>query len=256
MTGPNGGEFIGDIDSTPTTASAATVNGIASVLLHSGTIAGPVTITATTTIANGPISTSGTPISIGGGVPSATHFTLAIEEGKRNLEGLGFANLQATVSAYLADRFGNYNVLDGTSVSFYTEAGAIDAQGITGVTAGPGETGIDAAVGDTGAAYVKIRTQLPIPEDVLPMPGEPFYTSGTVTHNPRDGWVAVLAATKGEEKFLDENRDGLFTRSYKDDKCPYSRDVICECDGGATGGYAGFVLQGEKCTDPASGGKI
>jgi hypothetical protein len=260
MTGPNGGEFIGDIDSTPTTASAATVNGIASVLLHSGTIAGPVTITATTTIANGPISSSATPISIGGGVPSATHFSLGTTI--LNLEGFNIINLQSIINAFMADRFGNYNVLKGTSVSFYTEAGAIDRQGITGedindACHGPGP---DPAC-NAGAAGALLRTQDPMPQDVSPAlavdalsiyfgGNEPFRVDGAgITHNPRDGWVTIVAATKGEETFLDENLDGLFTRSYKNDKCPYSDGVICECDGGVVGGYAGFVLQGEKCSD-------
>jgi hypothetical protein len=85
---------------------------------------------------------------------------------------------------------------------------------------------------------------------------EPFYFNAIdgKTHNPRDGWSTIVAATKGEETFLDENLDGLFTRSYKNDKCPYSDDVICECDGGVAGGYAGFVLQGERCTDPGKSG--
>jgi len=252
MAGPNGGEYIGDIDSTPNTATALSVSGNVSVILHSGSIAGTVNIVATTLISGVPISTSATPMSIGGGVASASHFTLA--RTIINLEGLNWANLQSTVSAYVADRFGNYNVLNGTSVSFYTEAGAIDAQGITGVATGPGETGIDATTGDTGAANVIFRTQNPMPEDVSPMVNEPFYTSGTYTYNPRDGWATILAATRGEETFLDENLDGLFTRSYKNDKCPYSSDVICECDGGVTGGYTGYVLQGEKCTDAGKPG--
>ena len=265
MTGPNGGEYIGDIDSTPNTVTAVTVSGTVSVILHSGTIAGPVTIIASTTISGVPISSSATPISIGGGVASASHFDLVPVT--INLEGFKYRNLQTTVSAYLADRFGNYNVLNGTSVSFYTEGGAIDAQGITGVAIGSGETGIDATAGDTGAANVIFRTQEPMPQDVPPAvagdtvstryfsgANEPFYTSGTHTFNPRDGWVTVLAATRGEETFLDENLDGLFTRSYKDDKCPYSSGVICECDGGVAGGYAGYVQQGEKCSDPGKPG--
>jgi hypothetical protein len=275
MTGPNGGEFIGDIDTTPNIASALTVsNGIASMLLHSGTIAGTVTIIASTTIANGPISSSATPISIGGGVPSASHFTLA--RTPINLEGFVWQNLQSDVIALLGDRFGNYNVMNGTSVSFYTEAGAIDAQGITGGV-GAGDTGIDATPGNTGEADVVFRTQLRLPEkDVTPAVAgdavsneyfgggnEFYYTSGSNTYNPRAGWSTVLATTRGEETFHDENHDGLFTRSYKNDKCPYSASsiftnridsTICECDGGVVGGYAGYVLQGERCSDPGKPG--
>lgn len=244
MVGPNGGEYIGDIDSTPNTASGTTVNGHVSTILHSGTIAGPVNVTASTTVAGGPISTAATPISIGGGVPSATHFT--ITETKINLEGLNWVNLQSTVSAYLADRFGNYNVLNGTSVSFYAEAGAIDRQGITGTTPDTGDDSIADELGNTGAANVIFRTQNPMPEDVAPAANEPFYASGGHIYNPRDGWGSIFAVTKGEEKFLDENLDGLFTRSYKDDRCPYGNDVICECDGGTTVAQGGTCPVGEK----------
>ncbi len=271
MTGPNGGEFIGEIDSTPDTATALSVNGNVSVVLHSGSIAGTITIVATTLISGVPISTSATPISIGGGVASASHFTLA--RSPINLEGLGWANLQSKVIALLGDRFGNYNVMNGTSVSFYAEAGAIDAQGITGAAAGATVSGIDATPGDTGEANVVFRTQDPIPQDVLPAVAgdaismryfyddngpfnEPHYYNSFdgLNHNPRDGWATIIAATKGEETFLDENLDGLFTRSHKNDKCPYSNDIICECDGGTPGGYSGFVYQGENCSDPGKPG--
>jgi hypothetical protein len=280
MSGPNGGEYIGDIDSTPNTATVLSVNGNVSVLLHSGSIAGTVTIVATTLISGVPISSSSTPLSIGGGVASASHFTLARKP--VNLEGFVYANLQSTVSAYIADRFGNYNVMNGTSVSFLTEAGAIDAQGITGAVTGTNVTGIDATPGDTGAANVIFRTQLLFPQkNVAPAVAgdavsneyfvggnEPFYTaistSGVNTFHPRAGWGTIVAATRGEETFLDENHDGLFTRSYKNDKCPYSASIvqtniidstICECDGGIPGGYVGFVHQGEKCSDfPSLGG--
>ncbi len=271
MTGPNGGEFIGEIDSTPDTATALSVNGNVSVVLHSGSIAGTVTIVATTLISGVPISTSATPISIGGGVASASHFTLA--RSPINLEGLNWANLQSKVFGLLGDRFGNYNVMNGTSVSFYAEAGAIDAQGITGAATGANVSGIDATPGDTGEANVVFRTQDPIPQDVSTAVAgdaismryfyddngpfnEPHYYNSVdgLTHNPRDGWATIIAATKGEETFLDENLDGLFTRSYKNDKCPYSNDIICECDGGTLGGYAGFVYQGENCSDPGKPG--
>lgn len=271
MSGPNGGEYIGDIDSTPNTASALSVNGNVSVILHSGSIAGTVNIVATTLISGVPVSTDPTPIAIGGGIPSASHFTLA--RTPVNLEGLVWQNLHSDVIALLGDRYGNYNILNGTSVSFCAEAGAIDAQGLTGSVTGINVTGIDATPGDTGEANVVYRTQNPIPQDVSPaLAGdvisklyfyddngpfnEPHYYNSFdgLTHNPRDGWATIIAATKGEETFLDENLDGLFTRSYKNDKCPYSNGVICECDGGAPGGYAGYINQGESCTDSGKPG--
>src|SRR3990172_8521706 len=300
--GPGGGEYIGEADDTLATATGSTVSGNATVILNSGTVAGPVTVTASTNINSGTtttissntdattttisatstsgfpatgriridnelidytgktgttftgctrgvssttavshisgakvynqdtISSSATQISIGGGVPSNTHWNLSTS--KFNLPGFSWSNIEATISVYMADRFGNYNVLTGTATSFYTEGGAIDRQGITD---------------STGKTSVIIRTQSPSPQDVdraqtgdaissayFNGNNEPYYTSGSVTYNPRDGWVTVLATTSGEEEFADENVNGLFTRSYATTICPYG--YICECDGGVTNG--------------------
>ena len=179
----NGGEYIGDLDTTPTTATASTVNGNAVVTLNSGAVAGPVTIIASVIVGGQTVSSASTPISIGGGVPSATHFNLAAT--RLNLAGLVYSNKQTTVSAFIADRFGNYNVLTGTSVSFYTEAGAIDTSNVTDAT---------------GATSVILRTQAPDPVDTPPI-GSP---------NPADGWVTVLATVQGEEAFNDSNGNGLY----------------------------------------------
>jgi hypothetical protein len=194
----DGGEYIGAIDSTPTQASASTVNGYANVILHSGRVAGPVLITATVTGTT--MSSSSTPISIGGGVPSATHFTVATD--KFNLPGLAFANKQANISVYLADRFGNYNVLTGTSVSFYAEAGAIDRNDITD---------------SNGSTSVVYRTQNPIPADVAPEAWETAlqaYVLATygisTTRHPRDGWATILVSLRGEEAFSDANGNGIY----------------------------------------------
>ena len=236
MNGPGGGSYIGSIVSSQTD-TAATVSGNASTILHSGSTAGPVTIIATTQTASGPISTSAAEISIGGGVPSAGHWNLATSQ--INLTGLSVSNLEATISTYIADRFGNYNILTGTAINFYTEAGAIDRQGITD---------------STGKASVVIRTQAPNPADVsnalaldsissrnFSGAAEPWYPGvSTYNNNPRDGWVAVLATTMGEEAFLDENGDGLLTRSASASACPSG--YTCECDNnGAAGTYAGCI---------------
>jgi adhesin/invasin len=209
MNGPSGGnlpseggEYIGDSDSTPTTASGSTVNGYVSVILHSGKVAGTVTIIAT--VSGTSLSSSSSTISIGGGVASAGHFTLATT--KKNLPGLVIANDQATITAYVADRFGNYNLLEGTSVSFYTEAGAIDRSNTTD---------------STGATSVTFRTQDPMPADVAIQSWETSLinrlnstyslsipTDGSV--HPRDGWVTVLAVVQGEEAFDDANGNGMY----------------------------------------------
>ncbi|MEC4685976.1 MAG: hypothetical protein VST71_09635 [Nitrospirota bacterium] len=203
MKGPNGGEYL-----DPT--STSTVNGEAVTILHSGSVAGPVTIVASVDVNGTTLSTSSFPISIGGGVPTARSFTLATDV--HNLPGLAYINREANISAFVADRFGNYNVLEGTSISFYAEAGAIDR---------------NVNVDSTGAGTVIFRTQNPMPEDVVatdastPIPGVNDETalqalvSGTwptvdTSNNPRDGWVTILATVMGEESFVDANANGIF----------------------------------------------
>ena len=246
MNGPGGGSYIGSLISSQT-ATASTINGNASVILHSGSTAGPVTIIATAKINPNPgaptISSSSTQVSIGGGVPSAGHWNLATSQ--FSLTGLSISGLEATISTYIADRFSNYNILTGTTINFYTESGAIDRQGITD---------------STGKTSVTLRTQAPNPADVsnalvgdsvsnriFSGLAEPWYPGGsTYNNNPRDGWVTVLATTMGEEAFLDENSDGLFTRSFIASACPTG--YTCECDNnGAANTYAGHVTGPAAC---------
>lgn len=207
----NGGEYIGALDATPTTASSSTINGEAVVILNAGKVAGPVVITASTSDGSGgTISSASSPISIGGGVPSATHFTLASDV--LNLPGLWHIGRQANISAYIADRFGNYNILEGTSVSFYAEAGAIDRNNLTDVN---------------GLAVVTFRTQDPVPGIVAPNAAEnamclyyetiygiDVYDNAASTcytaYHPRNGWAAITASVRGEESFIDTNGNGIY----------------------------------------------
>ncbi len=174
LSGPQGGETL-----NPTTAS--TKGGQVQTTLQSGSVAGPIRITATTTLNGATISSSSTTVSIGGGLPSMTHFSFATST--LNLAGLVYDNLQSTLTAFLADRFGNFNVLKGTSVSFYAEAGAVDASNITE---------------ETGIASVIFRTQNPRPLVHAP------------AGDPGNGLGQVIAVTRGEECFVDKNGNGLF----------------------------------------------
>lgn len=218
MAGPSGGrqpsaggEYIGSDDGTPTTAMAVTdSNGLASVALTAGKVAGSINITASVNTASGSTVSASTPtISVGGGAVSARHFNIAT--GTLNLSGLVYSGLSTTISAYVADRFGNFNVLEGTTVSFYTEAGAISANSTTD---------------ETGLTSVAFRTQAPDPTDVALSGAEnavitslntdynfggslsPIPLDGTV--HPRDGHVDVLATVSGEETFVDANANGLY----------------------------------------------
>lgn len=204
--------------------AVATTGGKATTTLLSGTVAGPVRIiscvdaNANSLCDIGEISSASAPLSIGGGVPSATHFNLATTV--FNLPGLVFANKQATISAFIADRFGNFNVLKGTSVSFYTEAGAIDSSNVTD---------------KTGLTSVTFRTQAPNPASVaIWNAADSIAATGlntfdevsrigslnTIfglglsttepTFHPRHGWVTILATVQGEEAFEDANANGKY----------------------------------------------
>jgi adhesin/invasin len=203
----NGGEYIGDLDSTPTQATGSTASGSVSVNLHSGSVSGIVRITASTDIGSGTtISAVSTAVSIGGGIPSAAHFTVSTDQ--YNLAGLAFVNKTANITATLADRFGNYNVLTGTSVSFYAESGAVNRSATT-----------DAK----GIATSPFRTQAPDPAHVDCQAWEtslittlnaryglavPACTKDTA--HPRNGWASIMVAVRGEEAFDDRNGNGIY----------------------------------------------
>jgi hypothetical protein len=197
--------LVGPTGATIDPTSAVTdADGMATVRLYSGSVAGPVTVSATIDL---PMTVQSTAVSIGGGVPSDARFSVAAT--KLNLPGLVWNGKETEISAWLADRFGSYNILEGTSVSFGTEVGLATAT--AGVT-----------LGDDGVATVTVRTQAGAGwshgEDVLPEPWETdlqtylastYGYTGTTAH-PRDGLVSVLVYTKGEEKFDDADSDGVY----------------------------------------------
>jgi hypothetical protein len=222
LSGPNGGEYLGD---TPGTQSltVGTVDGGVTTILHSGTIPGTATITATVLDGAGnptSLTTSSGVIAIGGGTPSAGHFSLSV--GQRNIPGLETDNVTDSVLTLLADRYGNYNVLTGTTVSFYSECGAIDRA---------------VALDGIGQGTVTFRTQDPRPYNITPDPiGTPpgFGSCGVICddensfiseyknlfgvditadpsgHNPRDGVCSIIAVVDGEEEFTDQNANGIY----------------------------------------------
>jgi hypothetical protein len=177
LTGPsggkppsNGGEYLNPLDATPTTASTTTLGGVAETILVSGAVAGPATVTAS--VPGTAVSTLSGAISIGGGVPSSDHFRLAASQ--VNLAAV--AGKSVTISAYLADRWGNTNGLVGTMVSFMAEDGAIHS----------------AAADSTGKASVT-------------------YLAGAGAGSiSAVGKVTILATTQGAEAFVDTNGNGLY----------------------------------------------
>ncbi|MFQ5780122.1 MAG: hypothetical protein ACE5HN_04960, partial [Nitrospiria bacterium] len=233
LDGPKGGESL-------SASSASTVAGLAKVTLQSGSVAGPVRVTASTIVNTVIISSLSTGVSIGGGTPNETHFTLS--RSTQNLAGLAVVNLQSTVSAFLADRFGNFNVLQGTSISFYTEAGAIDRNNVTD------------AVGSTSVIF---RTQNPIPVPAIPSP--PVAPPGIVlTGNTRDGLSTIIATTRGEECFVDDNGNGTFDGTLTDTfppACDLSEPFIDADDDGVFDPTTEFFVDADQdgTFDPPNG---
>lgn len=204
LSGPNGGEYLGDTPGT-TSVTVGTVNGEVSAILHSGTIPGTATIIATVLDgANQPttLSTSSGVIAIGGGIPSEGHFSLSTTA--LNLEGLRYDGITADITALIADRYGNFNVLEGTSVSFYSECGAIDRA---------------VNLNAEGAGSIKFRTQRPHPQDVSPsiyddliaaIYQEKLGVTIPSDQNPSDGLCTIVSVVDGEEEFTDANANGAY----------------------------------------------
>jgi hypothetical protein len=176
ISGLGGGEAV-----APTTVG--TVGGLASTVLTSGTVSGPVRVLASITIGATTLTSSSTNVSITGGPPSGAHMSVA--PAYRNIAGLVTQGIICDVTALVGDRFGN-PVPQNTAVSFFTNGGVVTPQGIT-----------DALGNSVG---VKIKT------------GQPTPHVGTVTNfgDPRTGLVTVIAVTQGEETFIDSNGNGLF----------------------------------------------
>jgi len=202
----NGNEYIGPDDNTPTQASAQTSggNGEIAIGLTSGTVAGVIIVNATVNATS--INAESSKISIGGGVADTAH--LSLSRAQINLPGMVLDNVTTDITVLLGDRFGNYNVLQGTPVSFKAESGTIDTSNFTD---------------DIGVTTVAFRTQNPRPvlanneitaaeiaeiNRLNTTYGLSLPTDGSV--NQRRGWVTVTAAVAGQETFTDVNANGYF----------------------------------------------
>ncbi len=177
VSGLGGGEFI-----APTTGG--TVAGLAATVLTSGTVAGPVRIRASVTVGTTTLTSTSTNVSITGGPPSGAH--IGIAPAARNVAGLVTQGIICPITAIVGDHFGN-PVPQNTTVSFFTNGGVVDPQGITD---------------ELGNAFSQTKTGPPIPRvGAVPDPGP---------SDPRTGFVTVIAVTQGEETFIDSNGNGVF----------------------------------------------
>ncbi|MDP1826365.1 MAG: hypothetical protein Q8L48_24065 [Archangium sp.] len=121
--------------------------------------------------------------------------------------------IPATCTVILVDR-NNNPIGAGTTVQFLAEAGNIQNSTPTtafvpplGTNEGRG-TVMFTTSGDFPAADVSPLTALPT-QFPFPRLAEPSRIDGSLTRNPRDGLVALIAYTDGEEWFSDSNSNGV-----------------------------------------------
>ena len=191
--------------------------GLASVSLTSGTLAGPLDVLASVSVAGVPRSFRFPKIQVIGAKASGLDF--AIDCSPRNVPALAetdcstsFVDQTITCVARMKDRFGNLFALP-TPVMFRSEA---SGYGHVAVTPAYDSTKTPDTQPDLGSAVEIIRTHLDgLPMDVDPVGAEPFVTHGVDgcgprKHNPRDGVVTIIAIADGEEAFTDVNGNGVY----------------------------------------------
>ncbi|KGJ95766.1 Ig-like domain-containing protein [Thalassotalea sp. ND16A] len=149
------------------------LDGLAQVVVNSGTIATPVRVTASVNLSVPLISTQSSLMVVSTGIPDQDSFTLTADI--YNIEGFRIVGTQSIITARLADGYNNL-APDGTAVSFTAEGGAIEPSCIT----------VD------GMCSVIFSSQNP---------------------QPSDNRVTILAHAVGEESFPDLNGNGLYDDS-------------------------------------------
>ena len=176
-----GSEPIGS--GNPVTSSTGQ-DGIATIIVQSGTIATPVRVTATLQGTSPLIATQSDQLVVSTGVPAQDGFSISIAN--LNTESWSTDGVQDKVTARLSDHFHN-PVPDGTAVYFTTSGGSIQPSCTT--------------IG--GACTVTWTSQNPRPI----MPGSPTGLPSTGAKN--DGRAVILAYAVGEEAFVDTNGNGV-----------------------------------------------
>jgi len=209
--GPNGGEYIDD-DATPKEIDVSSdADGLATVTLRSGTIPGAVTLKGTITVNAVTFTTNASVVSIGGGVPTSSRFSVSADP--LNIPGLNRNGETTNITAWMSDRYGNYNILEGTTVSFWSETAlsvnasqaTVDEDGVASVSARTQHPSLASSTGGLNVSPWPWEVNLATYLDTIYVANSP--TTGT---HPRDGQVSVLAITQGEEYFRDDDADGIY----------------------------------------------
>ncbi len=209
-----GGESIatGDEVGSNSTVGYTNSEGLVSVSLKSGKVAGNVDVVAS--INN--ISAAAR-VTIVGGVPDLDRFSLAVEY--LNIAGGVTFGLQDTVTAFVGDRFGNV-VSDETGVSFITEGGTIGTSIGTGAFSTTTSFGQASAVLQTANPAPPLLGGLPTLFRTANSSFSANYDCGTFAFvsNASTGQslcgnpsvTTIVAYTSGSESFIDNDGNGVF----------------------------------------------
>lgn len=166
----------GGITLSTTTATSDT-NGKVATTVQSGTVATNVRVTASVTVDNNTVlTTASSAIAIATGPPDQNSMSLSAET--LNPRAWDIDGREVNITARLADRYNN-PITDGTAISFTTEFGAVDTSCIT----------------SGGGCTVVWRSQKP----------------RVNSFGGRPGVTTIIATVEGEESFIDNDGDGVFS---------------------------------------------
>ena len=219
---PSGGSFIevggvGGCVANLCTATAVTdAFGKVRVMLHSGSVAGTVAVSAKASAGGTGLKTmTAGNIAIVGAKASGNEITINCSP--QNIPALishdctnsNYFGADATVACrvVIGDRYKNSLGVPAL-VQFFSEAGSMGASATTPPynPSGTGNDGLGVATGSFRASGAKL------PEDVRQQAGEYVHphnwdgcalVGSTRDHNPRDGLVTIIAVAQGEEGFFD-----------------------------------------------------
>jgi len=210
------------------TSTNTDVNGVALASYQAGPQVGVTAITATVTSTGARVSQV---VAVRGAKPSANGFYFHCEHASLPVYTTIGEYEKMTCNVRLTDRYGN-RVGIPTVVSFATEAGAIAASATTqGFSLANPD---DPKEGTVSVTFTSDMGNGNTPSDVAPLGPtatqfpwprgqEPSYAFGSLTVNPRDQLVTIIAMTRGEEAFEDANGDGIYTagEAFVDQGDPY-----------------------------------
>ena len=169
-----GGVGLGTSGSTGNLTVNSDANGVATIVVFSGTIPGPVEVKAALA-SNAQVFTTSKNLTVASGPPSQNHLSLSVET--FNIEGWNRDGTPTGITVRVADRQGN-PVPDGTVINFTSSGGQI---------APSCATKLDAA--GHAVCSVSFISQSP---------------------RPANGRVAILAFAEGLKEYIDVNGNNVY----------------------------------------------